>query len=107
MDNHFTEFGPSFGVLQGDSSRFELGASISVYCKLNLIPNVSIENRLNLYSNYLQDPQNVDVDYQMNVVMKINRYLSANIALQTIYDDNAIKAVQVREVFGLGVNYGF
>jgi hypothetical protein len=66
-----------------------------------------MENRLNLYSNYLQDPQNVDVDYQMNVVMKINRYLSANIALQTIYDDNAIKAVQVREVFGLGVNYGF
>jgi hypothetical protein len=39
--------------------------------------------------------------------MKINRYLSANIALQTIYDDNAIKAVQVREVFGLGANYGF
>jgi hypothetical protein len=66
-----------------------------------------MENRLNLYSNYLQDPQNVDVDYQMNVVMKINRYLSANIALQTIYDDNAIKAVQVREVFGLGVNCGF
>jgi hypothetical protein len=28
--------------------------------------NVSIENRLNLYSNYLDDPQNVDIDYQMN-----------------------------------------
>jgi hypothetical protein len=66
-----------------------------------------MENRLNLYSNYLQDPQNIDIDYQMNVIMKINRYLSANIALQTIYDDNAIKAVQLREVFGLGVNYGF
>jgi hypothetical protein len=26
--------------------------------------NVSIENRLNLYSNYLDDPQNVDIDYQ-------------------------------------------
>jgi hypothetical protein len=42
--------------------------------------NVSIENRLNLYSNYLDDPQNVDIDYQMNVVMKINKYLSANVA---------------------------
>ena len=107
VNNHFTELGPSFGVLQGDNSRFEFGASISAYCKLILMTNVSIENRLNLYSNYLEDPQNVDVDYQMNVVMKINRYLSANIALQTIYDDNAIKAVQVREVFGLGANYGF
>ena len=107
VGNHFTELGPSFGVLQGDNSRFEFGASISAYCKLNLITNVSLENRLNLYSNYLEDPQNVDVDYQMNVVMKINRYLSANIAFQTIYDDNAIKAVQIREVFGLGANYGF
>lgn len=104
---HFTEFGPSFGVLQGDSSRFEFGASISAYYKFNVMTNVSIENRLNLYSNYLENPQNVDVDYQMNVIMRINKYLSANVAVQAIYDDNSIQAVQVREVFGLGVNYGF
>lgn len=104
---HFTEFGPSFGVLQGDSFRFEFGASISSYYKFNIMTNVSVENRLNLYSNYLANPQNVDVDYQMNVIMKINKYLSANVALQAIYDDNSIQAVQVREVFGLGVNYGF
>lgn len=107
VHDHFTQLGPSFGVLQGDNTRFEFGASISAYYKFNAITNVSIENRLNLYSNYLDDPQNVDIDYQMNVVMKINKYLSANIALQTIYDDNSIKAVQVREVFGLGINYGF
>lgn len=107
VHKHFTELGSSFGVLQGDNSRVEFGASVSAYFKFNAITNVSIENRLNMYSNYLEDPQNVDIDYQMNVVMKINKYLSANIALQTIYDDNAIKAVQVREIFGLGVNYGF
>jgi hypothetical protein len=28
VHNHYTEFGPSFGVLQGDNSRFEFGASI-------------------------------------------------------------------------------
>lgn len=104
---HFTEFGPSFGVLQGDSSRFEFGASISGYYKFNIMTNVGIENRLNLYSNYLDKPQNIDVDYQMNVIMRINKYLSANVAVQAIYDDNSIQAVQVREVFGLGVNYGF
>jgi hypothetical protein len=107
VHDHFTELGSSFGVLQGDNTRFEFGASISAYYKFNAITNVSIENRLNLYSNYIEDPQNVDIDYQMNVVMKINKYLSANIALQTIYDDNSIKAVQVKEVFGLGINYGF
>lgn len=107
VDSKYTATGPSFGVLQGETSRFELGASASVYYKLNVITNVSIENRLNLYSNYLDNPQNVDVDYQMNVVMKINRFMSANIDLQTIYDDNAVQAVQVREVFGIGINFGF
>lgn len=107
VHNHFTDLGPSFGVLQGDNSRFEFGASVSAYYKFSVMANVSIENRLNLYSNYLDTPQNVDVDYQMNVVMKINKYLSANVALQAIYDDNSIQAVQMREVFGLGVNYGF
>ncbi|HEY4628843.1 MAG TPA: DUF3078 domain-containing protein [Flavobacterium sp.] len=104
---HFTDFGPSFGVLQGDSSRFEFGASISGYYKLNVMANISIENRLNLYSNYLDNPQNVDIDYQMNILMRINKYVSANLALQGIYDDNTIKALQVREVFGLSANYGF
>jgi hypothetical protein len=61
------------------------------------VANVS-ENRLNLYSNYLDNPQNVDIDYQMHLVMKINKYLSANVALQTIYDDNSIQAVQLSEV---------
>jgi hypothetical protein len=107
VHKHFTDFGPSFGVLQGDNSRFEFGASISAIYKFNVMANVSIENRLNLYSNYLDNPQNVDIDYQMNLVMKINKYLSANVVLRTIYDDNSIQAVQVSEVFGLGVNYGF
>jgi hypothetical protein len=107
VHKHFTEFGSSFGVLQGDSSRFEFGASVTAYYKLNIMANVSIENRLNLYSNYIDDPQNVDIDYQMNVVMRINKYLSANVALQTIYDDNSVQAVQVREIFGIGANYGF
>lgn len=107
VDSKYTLLGSSFGVLQGDSSRFEFGASVSAYYKLNVMANVKVENRLNLYSNYLDNPQNIDVDYQMNVVMKINRYMSTNIALQTIYDDNAIKAVQVREVFGIGLDFSF
>lgn len=107
VHKHFTDFGSSFGVLQGNSSRFEFGASISTYYKFNIMTNVSVENRLNLYSNYLNQPQNIDIDYQMNLAMKVNKYMSANIVLQTIYDDNSIKAAQVREVLGLGINYNF
>ena len=112
VDNYFTTVpgyvdGAYFGVDQGKSSRFEFGAAIGAYYKFNLMENVSMENVLNLYTNYLEDPQNVDLDYTMNIVMSINKYLSANLSFQTIYDDNAFEGFQTREVFGLGVNYGF
>ncbi|VXB38122.1 conserved exported hypothetical protein [Flavobacterium sp. 9AF] len=107
VHKHFTELGSAFGVEQGKSSRFEFGAALNAYYKFNVMENVSMENILNLYSNYLDNPQNVDIDYQMNLVMKINKYISTNIAFQAIYDDNAIGAFQIREVFGLGFNYGF
>ncbi len=107
VDSQFTEEGASFGVDQGETSRFEFGTSINLYAKYEVFSNVSFENLLNLYSNYLEDIQNVDIDYTLNIVMTINNYLSTNISFQTIYDDNAISAAQVREVFGLGVNYDF
>lgn len=107
VNKQFTEFGTAFGVEKGKTSRFEFGAALNVYYKLTVMENITIENILNLYSNYLDKPSNIDVDYQMNLVMKINKYMSANLSLQAIYDDNAITKVQVREVFGFGVNYGF
>ncbi|WP_320814268.1 DUF3078 domain-containing protein [Flavobacterium sp.] len=107
VHKHFTEFGSAFGVEQGDSSRFEFGAALNAYYKFSIMENVTMENIANLYSNYLDKPGNVDIDYQMNLVMKINKYLSANVSFQAIYDDNAIGAFQIREVFGLGLNYSF
>ena len=107
VHSHFTDLGPSFGVEQGKSSRYEFGAAVNGYYKFKAIENVTVENILNLYSNYLEDPQNVDVDYTLNIVMKINKFMSTNIAFQTIYDDNAFRGFQTREVIGLGVNFGF
>ncbi len=96
-----------FGVKEGKSLRYELGAYASAYYKLDIMANVTFENILSLYSNYLEDPQNVDIDYQLNIVMKINKYLSTNLSFQTIYDDNAFRGFQIRQVFGVGANYGF
>lgn len=112
VDNYYTSLpgyvdGAYFGVDANKSVRYELGFYASAYYKLDIMANVTAENILNLYSNYLEDPQNVDMDYTLNIVMKINRYLSTNFAFQAIYDDNAFRGFQTRQVFGLGVNYGF
>jgi len=96
-----------FGVEEGKSSRMEFGASIGAYYKFDLMKNISMENILNLYTNYLEDPQNVDLDYTINLVMNINKYISTTLAYQTIYDDNAFEGLQTRQVFGLGINYNF
>jgi hypothetical protein len=96
-----------FGVEEGESVRYEFGMNASLYYKVGVVANVSFENILNLYSNYLEDPQNVDLDYQLNIVMKINKYLATNISFQTIYDDNAYQGFQLRQVFGVSFNYMF
>jgi len=96
-----------FGVEEGKSMRYELGFNAAAYYKFGVVANVSFENILNLYANYLEDPQNVDLDYQLNIVLKVNRYITTNISFQTIYDDNAFEGFQIRQVFGVGANYGF
>jgi hypothetical protein len=112
VDNFYTSLpgyidGSYFGVDANKSLRYELGFYASAYYKFNLMKNVSVENLLNLYSNYLEKPENVDLDYQINIVMTINKVLSANFTFQTIYDDDAFQGFQTRQIFGLGVNYGF
>lgn len=99
--------GQYFGVDRGNSGRFEFGASLSGYAKFDLLENVTMENSINFYSNYLENPGNIDIDYLANIEMGINKFLSANLLFQAIYDDNAVAAFQIREVFGLGLNYEF
>lgn len=99
--------GQYFGVDRGKSGRFEFGASLSGYAKFDLLKNVTMENNINFYSNYLENPGNIDIDYLANIEMGINKFLSANLLFQAIYDDNAVAAFQIREVFGLGFNYEF
>lgn len=107
VNGKFTQTGESFGVKKGETSRFEFGASVNAYYKLNIMENFSIENILTLYSNYLEKPQNVDLDYQLNAVLRVNKYISTNLTFQTIYDDNAYKGFQTRHTIGVGFSANF
>jgi hypothetical protein len=101
------EFSGQYGTDLGKNTRYEFGFNGSVNHKATVLENVTMENILNVYSNYLDTPQNIDIDYQLSFVMQINKYLSTNLNLHTIVDDNASSKVQFKEVFGLGVNYIF
>lgn len=99
--------GDYYGVDLNESTRFELGASVNGYLKYEVMNNVSMEHNLSLYSNYLDKPGNIDIDYLLNLDMAVNKYLSANFIFQAIYDDNTVGAFQIREVFGAGLTYTF
>lgn len=101
------QFAGQYGTDPGKTSRYELGFYTSVYYKTTLMENVTMENIFNAYTNYLEDPQNIDINYQLNFVMQVNKYLSTNLSFHTIIDDNASSRTQFKEVFGLGVNYIF
>ena len=93
-----------FGVKKGQTSRFELGASIRSFFKFELVENVFISNRISLYSDYLDNPANIDLDYTIDTTMKINKYLTTNLIIQFIYDHNSVQRLQVREVMGIGIS---
>jgi hypothetical protein len=112
----------AFGVDPGKHLRSEFGASFDAFYKTDIMENVTMENSLKLYSNYLEDPQNVDVDYTFNLFLKVNKYLSVNGGVQLVYDDNTLiprqkdgdivpnsarPALQVKQILGAGITYKF
>ncbi|MBB5634330.1 hypothetical protein HDE68_000215 [Pedobacter cryoconitis] len=109
----------AFGVDPYKKSKFQFGASLDAYYKVNLLENISLENTLKLYSDYLDKPGNIYTDYTANLFMKVNKFVTVNAGVQLIYDDktkipyvdNGVdktkKALQVKQIFGAGVTYKF
>ena len=96
-----------FGVDKGKTGRFEAGGIFSAYYKTELLKNMFFENKLNLFQNYLEDPLNIDIDYLVSLEFTINRFLSTNILVHLLYDDNAAPEIQLKEVFGISFNVNF
>ena len=97
----------TYGVKPGESVRYEFGLNMRGYYRVDLMKNINMENILTIFSDYIEKPQNVDFDYTMHLVMKINDVFSTNLTVQTVYDDNAYSALQVRQTFGVGISYNF
>ncbi len=105
----------AFGVDPGDKTRMELGAYVKTALKYEILKNVTLETKFDLFSNYLDQPQNIDVNWDLLINMKVNSFLSANLITNLIYD-NDVKfetdegtgpRVQFKELFGVGLNVKF
>jgi hypothetical protein len=109
-------------VTDGRRNRAEFGGYTRFMYKKDIMKNITAQTKLELFSNYLKNPQNIDVNWETLLSMKVNKFISATIATQLIYDDD-IKIVidknndgvidekgpriQFKEVLGVGFSYKF
>jgi len=111
-----------FGVDPGKKVYGEFGGYIRTFMKHNLMENISVQTKLDLFSNYLKNPQNIDVNWEVLLSMKVNKFISATLSTTLIYDDDTKIAiddnddgifekkgprVQFKEILSVGFSYKF
>lgn len=116
QDDYLSSIG-AFGVDKGDKFRAELGAYFKARAEKEVVQNVKIISTLALFTAYDKSFGNVDVDWDILVSMKINKFMSATLNTTLKFDDD-IKSissdgtqkgpkVQFKEVLGVGFSYNF
>ena len=104
----------------GKKFRSELGASVIVSYKQEVVKNVNVQSVLKLFKDYKKGPaQNIDVDWQTSIGLKVNDYLSAAVFTHLIWDYDQLipqydqagvqtgvgRKLQFRDVIGVGLAY--
>ncbi len=106
----------AFGVEPGKHLYSEMGGNLKVEVNYEFLKNMTIYSRLDLFSNYQDKPQNVDVRWDVLLNMKVNKWFSTNISTNMIYDDDTKIAqkdgskgprLQFKETLGVGVQVNF
>ncbi len=102
------QFEGSYGLTaDGDAYVYEFGAFLGARYKFNLMENISYDNRLGIYANYLKNPLNMDLAYQGVLDLKVNKWISAQATINLFYDEDQIKRTQLKETLGVGLSYKF
>ena len=104
-----------YGVDPGENSAFEFGAFLTANYLREFSPSVTYKGRLDLFSNYRHNPQNVDLFMTNILAFKISRVFSASWNVDFIYDDDVrifgknqqSAALQVKSVIGFGLQLKF
>lgn len=108
-------------ISAGKTTRSEYGGYLRALFKKDVMKNINLQSKLELFSNY-EAADYIDVNWEVLIAMKVNKYISATISTQLIYDhdvdiaidnndDGIIDAVgprtQFKEVIGVGISYKF
>ena len=109
-------------IVEGEKVRTQLGFLVSSAFSKKIFDNIDLNNSLRLYSDYLNQFGNIDVDWEMNLDLQVNDYVKANVGSHLKYDDDVKfkqdldgdgeletggPKVQFKQLLGVGVIYSF
>lgn len=106
------------GVVQ-DAKQYKgaFGAKLLMTLSYELAKNINLSTKLELFSDYLDHPQNIDVNWQTLIELKVNSWLNVNISTELVYDDDTIvknsdgkplgPRTQFKQMLMLGIGYTF
>jgi len=92
-----------FGVDSASKANFEAGAFLSAKFNASFTKWATYTGRIDLFSNYLRNPQNVDVFITNLLTMKFTKVFATNLSFDLIYDDDVLGRLQIKEILGIGL----
>jgi hypothetical protein len=79
-------------ITKGGNLNAEFGAYFKLGIKKDIMKNVTLQTDLNLFNNYTDkdadNRQNIDVDWQTSINMKVNKWLTVSLFTHLIYDND-------------------
>ncbi len=117
QDKRLSDAG-SYGLDPGKKSLVQYGGFLkATYQKKMAEDRILFKTKLELFTDWGNKPQNVDVNWEMNIDFKVTKWLSTRLYTQMIYDDDVRipdadgvlqgPNLQFKEVLGIGLSYIF
>lgn len=106
------DLAPQYGLEPGKNSKNELGAFASINYQKNIKDKFTFKSKLDLFSNYKDNPENIDIFWSNVFTAKITTRINFSLNVDVIYDDdtqnvkpNKGPAPQILQLMGIGFAY--
>ena len=108
-----------YGIDEDKRNRQEIGGSVLLVSEYSYLSKFSSKAKLQFFSNYIEEPENIDVNLSTTLTYRFSRIFSVTFTLDMIYDDDVSillkeaedgtktygQRLQVKEFLGFGLTY--
>jgi hypothetical protein len=85
-------------VREGKRIRQELGILLTNQFEDELFENIKVNSRISLYTDYINSFGNIDFEWELNLDMKVNKYVKASLGSHMRYDNDIKIEVERDEI---------